>query len=67
LHVSLSRLEARLDPKQFVRIHRTYIVNLNRVKAFRRHGKGQLLAELTDGTKLVVSRSRAQELRLLGV
>jgi two-component system LytT family response regulator len=67
LHLSLSRLEARLDPKQFARIHRTHIVNLNHVKAFRRHGKGQLLAELTDGTKLVVSRSRAQELRLLGV
>lgn len=66
LHVSLARLESRLDPKQFVRIHRTHIVNLGHVKAFRRQGKGQLVAELTDGTTLAVSRNRAQELRLLG-
>ena len=66
LHVSLSRIEARLDPAKFVRIHRTHIVNMDHVKAFRRHGKGQLLAELSDGTRLPVSRARSQELRGLG-
>jgi two-component system LytT family response regulator len=63
LHLSLNRLEARLDPARFTRIHRAAIVNLDFVRAFRRHGKGQLLAELIDGTELVVSRSRAKELR----
>lgn len=66
IHVSLNRVEARLDPARFVRIHRTHIVNLDHVKAFRRHGKGQLLAELIDGTRLVVSRARAHDLRALG-
>ena len=66
LHVSLSSLEARLDPERFVRIHRTRIVNLDHVTAFRRHGKGQLVAILTDGTRLVVSRARAKGLRQLG-
>lgn len=66
LHVSLNRLEARLDPERFVRIHRTHIVNLDHVAAFRRQGKRRLVAELTDGTRLAVSRSRAQELRGLG-
>ncbi|HEV8240543.1 MAG TPA: LytTR family DNA-binding domain-containing protein [Thermoanaerobaculia bacterium] len=65
LHVPLHRLEARLDPARFARIHRTSIVNLDRVSAFRRHGKGQLVAVLQDGTRLVVSRSRAKELRSL--
>ena len=66
LHVSLNKIEARLDPAKFVRIHRTHIVNLDHVKAFRRQGKGQLVAELLDGTRLVVSRARAGELRALG-
>lgn len=67
LHVPLSRLESRLDAKRFVRIHRTHIVNLDHVVTFRPHGKGQLEAELKDGTRLVVSRERAKEIRALGL
>lgn len=67
LHLSLARLESRLDPKRFVRLHRTNIVNLDHVAAFRRAGKGKMVAELRDGTRLPVSRTRAQELRGLGV
>jgi len=67
LHLSLNRLEARLDQRRFVRIHRTHIVNMDHVVAFRRHGKGQLVAELRDGTRLVVSRNRSRELRDLGM
>jgi two-component system LytT family response regulator len=67
LHLALSRLEARLDPKKFVRIHRTHMVNLDHVVAFRAVGGGRLVAELDDGAKLTVSRERAKELRLLGV
>jgi two-component system LytT family response regulator len=67
LHLSLARLEVRLDPKRFLRIHRTHIVNLDQVKSFRRVDRGQLVAEMQDGTRLAVSRTRAQELRSLGV
>jgi two-component system LytT family response regulator len=67
LHVPLSRLEARLDAQRFVRIHRTRIVNLDHVVTFRPHGKGQLEAELKDGSRLVVSRERAKEIRALGL
>ncbi len=67
LHLSLNRLESRLDRARFVRIHRQRIVNLDHVVAFRRHGKGQLLAEMRDGPGLVVSRERAKELRKLGL
>jgi two-component system LytT family response regulator len=66
LHVSLNRIEARLDAARFVRIHRTHIVNLDHVTGFRRQGKGRLVAELTDGTRLPVSRARATDLRALG-
>lgn len=67
LHLPLTRLESRLDPKRFVRIHRTKIVNLDHVGAFRPHGKGQLVAELRSGERLVVSRERAKDIRALGL
>ena len=66
IHLALSRLEARLDPTRFMRIHRTAIVNLNHVKAFKRDDAGQFVAELLDGTRLDVSRSKAREVRELG-
>jgi len=63
LHLSLSQLEERLDPLRFVRIHRTHIVNLDHVTVFRRQPDTRLVAELSDGTRLPVSRAKAQELR----
>ncbi len=67
LHLALARLESRLDSSQFVRIHRTHIVNLNHVTAFRRRDGGKFVAVMADGSALPVSRERAKELRILGV
>jgi two-component system LytT family response regulator len=66
VHLALSRLEHRLDATRFMRIHRTTIVNLDHVRAFRAIANGRFVAELTDGTQLEVSRSKARELRALG-
>ncbi|MBB5202930.1 two-component system LytT family response regulator [Inhella inkyongensis] len=65
LHLALSRLEARLDPQCFVRIHRGCLVNLDQVLRFRRLANGQLEAEMRDGRRLGVSRSQSQALRNL--
>ena len=65
LHLSLNRLEERLDARTFVRIHRTHIVNLDQVSAFKRQPDGRLLAMLSDGIALPVSKARAQALRKL--
>ncbi len=67
VHLALNRLETRLDPAKFVRIHRTHIVNLDFVAAFRRHGRSGMTAELRNGVQLAVSRQRATELRKLGM
>lgn len=67
LHLSLNRLEGRLEPERFLRIHRAHIVNLDQVRAFRRQGRGRFLAELADGTEVPVSRGRASAIRGLGV
>jgi two-component system, LytTR family, response regulator len=66
LHLSLSSLVARLDPKRFAQVHRAHVVNLDHVRAFKRDARGNLEAELNDGTRVPVSRARAQELRSLG-
>jgi two-component system LytT family response regulator len=67
VNISLSRLEERLDPKRFVRVHRAHIVNLDHVRAFKRDNRGNLEAELVNGERVPVSRARAQELRSLGL
>ena len=66
VHVSLARIEERLDPRKFCRIHRTHLVNLDYVRAFRRAPNGRMVAEMKDGTRLPVSRSHATELRARG-
>jgi two-component system LytT family response regulator len=54
---TLSSLESCLDPARFVRIHRSYIVNIERVAKVEPYGKDSRLAILHDGTRLPVSRS----------
>lgn len=63
LHLSLNQLEARLDAKRFMRIHRTHIVNLDQVLAFRRDASGSISAQLKNGKCLAVSRAKARDLR----
>ncbi|WP_195763826.1 LytR/AlgR family response regulator transcription factor [Pseudoduganella rivuli] len=65
LHVALNRLESRLDPQQFARIHRTHLVNLDHLARFRRELDGRLTAMLRSGVELPVSKSRAQVFREL--
>ena len=63
LHIALAALESRLDPARFMRVHRAHIVNLDHVRSFKRDSRGNLEAVLADGTRLPVSRARAQQLK----
>jgi len=66
VRTSLDALEQTLDPRLFVRTHRSYIVRIDRVVAMRRRGPAVELA-LTTGAVLPVSRRRrAAVARLLG-
>src|SRR5213080_2011689 len=49
---TIASLEAALDPKQFVRIHRSYVVNLERVTRIEPFGKDSRVAILSNGAKL---------------
>ncbi|MBI1742562.1 LytTR family transcriptional regulator [Candidatus Acetothermia bacterium] len=56
LREKLSMLEQRLDQRNFARIHRSMIVNLNRVKELQPWFHGEYHVHLNDGTKLTLSR-----------
>src|SRR5579864_4284412 len=62
---TISSLEAALDPQRFVRIHRSIIVNLERVAKIEPYAKDSRVAVLTDGTQLQVSRAGYDRLKIL--
>lgn len=63
----LKTLEDVLDPERFVRIHRSCIVNVDRIRQLVHVSHGDYEAVLQDGTRLRVSRTRREELeRVLG-
>ena len=62
---TISSLEAMLDPKQFVRTHRSCIINLNRLAKIEPYTKDSRLAILNDGTQLPVSRAGYARLNAL--
>jgi two-component system LytT family response regulator len=62
---TISSLEASLDPERFVRIHRSVIVNLERVAKIEPYAKDSRVAVLSDGAQLPVSRAGYERLRSL--
>ena len=48
---TMSHLESQLDPAQFVRIHRSAIVNVERIQELRSSFNGEYLITLTDKTQ----------------
>ncbi|VXA92370.1 LytTR family DNA-binding domain-containing protein [Massilia sp. 9I] len=59
----LSELEAQLDPQVFIRIHRSYIVNVGAIARIEPASKDNYCAVLKDGSKLPISRSGYQKVR----
>src|SRR6185295_6690218 len=57
LRESLTALEKKLDPGRFVRIHRSTIVNLERIRELQPAFHGDYVIVLRDGTELALSRT----------
>jgi two-component system LytT family response regulator len=53
---AMNELEAKLDPKKFLRIHRSYIVNIARIREMQTWHKGEYVVILNNDTKLVTGR-----------
>ncbi len=52
----ISNLEKNLDSTKFVRVHRSYIINIERIARIELYAKDSRMAILKDGTKLLISR-----------
>jgi len=62
LRETMAELEARLAPQQFVRIHRSAVVNVARIKELRATGRGDYMVILHNGAQLKLSRRRRKNL-----
>jgi len=62
---TMAEIEAALDPSRFVRIHRSYILNIDRLAKLELYGKDSHAAILRDGTRLPVSRTGYARLNAL--
>ena len=68
LRESIGKLEGRLDPRSFLRIHRSSIVNLHYVKEVKNEADGDASVLLSSGEKIPMSRSyRARLQKLMNV
>jgi two-component system LytT family response regulator len=63
LREAMGSMEARLDPRHFVRIHRSSIVRLERVRELQPWSHGEYRVILHDGTQLTLSRSYRDRLQ----
>lgn len=59
----IGKLEERLDPEVFIRIHRSSIINLNCLKEIEKHFNGGLIVKMENGKSFPVSRTYAKQIR----
>ena len=68
LRETMTRLESRLDPKRFLRVHRSRLVRLDGIVEAQAHASGRFLLRLKCGARIVTGRSYAARVRdALGV
>jgi two-component system LytT family response regulator len=58
----MQQVEQELDPTQFVRIHRSTIVNVDRIRELQPYFRGEFMVILHDGTQLKLARSCKERL-----
>jgi two-component system LytT family response regulator len=66
LRETITELSNKLDPRQFVRIHRSAIVNLDRIREIYRDGQTDSSVVLADGRRLKMSKAGRQRLLEVG-
>ena len=61
----LGKLEEKLDPARFMRVHRSYIIATDDLESLEADGGGGFVGKMTDGSKIKVSRSYARKIKNL--
>ena len=57
VRLPISKMAAQLDNSQFIRIHRSFIVNVARIRALQPCNSGEFIVSLRDGKELPCSRT----------
>lgn len=65
LRETMSRIEKRLDPGLFMRIHRSTIVNIERIRELQQQFHGDYVVVLKTGQRLTLSRSYREKMQQL--
>ena len=65
LTTTLSALEEQLDPEQYIRVHRSNIVNVHMIKTMRRHGDRQMKIIMRNGAEIISSKAGTAKLKHL--
>jgi two-component system, LytTR family, response regulator len=65
LHVSMNAIEMSLDPDSFIRIHRSHIINVKRIKQLWTLAHGQHVIELVTGERLQSGRTYSERVKRL--
>jgi two-component system LytT family response regulator len=60
---TMSVMEQSLPEEQFLRIHRSHIVNINQIQRIEQYGKESYLLILKNGNSVSVSKSRIKDLK----
>jgi two-component system LytT family response regulator len=66
INLTLADLERRLDPRVFVRVHRSHLVNLDHVTSWTPYDGSRLQITLRTGRTIMASRQRSRALREMG-
>jgi two-component system LytT family response regulator len=61
----MATLERELDPDRFVRVHRSTIVNVDRIAQIEPYAHGEYVITMRDGTRVTSSRAHGGRLRTL--
>lgn len=63
LHQTITKLEERLDPEKFIRVHRSSILNRALISKLRHDGQGGWFAEMEDGTEVRIGRTYLKKVK----
>ena len=67
LQQSMNSLEARLNPDQFIRAHRSYIVNIDAIKEINQYSQGRFKIELTNHKVIALSRTGYKNIKRFSI
>ena len=62
---TLNTLEAELDPARFIRIHRSYIINIGHATGWRYTGNNEFIFTMANGTKIMSGRAYKKQIAMV--